>query len=198
MDDDYREAKSLVGKVEAQVGKGDPAWAKQGLEDAPEIADKLAEFKEKYQGFAKWSEIETELTSRLTAAIKGCKGKIVRIASTRFIVFVARMQVKPPDDPCPSSSLPLPFCRTQAEREMDDDYREAKSLVGKVEEQVGKGNPAWAKQGLEDAPEIADKLAEFKEKYEGFAKWSEIETELTSRLTAAIKGCKGKIVRAAF
>jgi hypothetical protein len=95
MDDDYREAKSLVGKVEAQVGKGDPAWAKQGLEDAPEIADKLAEFKEKYQGFEKWSAIETELSSRLIAAIKGCKGKIVRIASIESLHYTKAREHSP-------------------------------------------------------------------------------------------------------
>ena len=156
MQDDEREAKSALSKVTGQLSQKDPAWWKEGLEQAQVCSDKLDELAEKYAGAEAWVSFEDQIRNDLDAAVKELKSK-------------------------------------QAARWMQDDEREAKSALSKVTGQLSQKDPAWWKEGLEQAQACSDKLDELAEKYAGAEAWVSFEDQIRNDLDAAVKQLKTKI-----
>ena len=155
MEDDHRELKSVLNTVTRQLTQSDPAWWKDGLDNASKVTDKLDEFAEKYSGIDAWIDVENQIRSELDAAVKELKTK-------------------------------------QAARFMEDDHRELKSVLNTVTRQLTQVDPAWWKDGLENASKVTDKLDEFAEKYTGIDAWVNIENQIRSELDAAVKELKTK------
>ena len=156
MEDDHRELKSVLNTVTRQLTQSDPAWWKDGLDNASKVTDKLDEFAEKYSGIDAWIDVENQIRSELDAAVKELKTK-------------------------------------QAARFMDDDKREVKNALRKVTQQLTQVDPAWWKQGVQDATIVADKLAEFVDKYDGLDACAEFTQQLQSELESAVSELKTKL-----